>query len=188
MYTMESVEHTIRDVRTYSHALLTWVAARRLVPSGPNVAAWGALGAALPDLPVIAGALWLGARRRRWPTRQVLCEEACEKGPFREPDAALHSALPAVLLLTLCLTSGTGKRRPAPPAFFLGWLGHVLADALTHAQDARPILWPLSRRRFRGPVSYWDRAHYALPFALAEHGALLFVAAWMSSRNFPETG
>ena len=188
MYTMESVEHTIRDVRTYSHALLTWAAARRLVPSGPNVAAWGALGAALPDLPAIAGALWLGARQRRRPTRRELCEEACEKGPFGEPDAALHSAPPAVLLLAFCLTSGTSKRRPEPPAFFLGWLGHVLADALTHAQDARPILWPLSRRRFRGPVSYWDRAHHALPFALAEHGALLFVAAWILSRDFPKPG
>ena len=110
------------------------------------------------------------------------------KGPFGEPVAALHSVLPAVLLLALCLTSDTGKRRPALLAFFLGWLGHVLADALTHAEDARPILWPLSRRRFRGPVSYWDRARHALPLALAEHAALLFVAARIVSRNFPNSG
>ena len=174
-------------MRTYSHALLTWAAARRLVPSEPGVAAWGALGAALPDLPAIAGALWLGARRRRWFTRRELCEEACEKGPFGGPDAALHSVLPVALLLVLWLVSGARERR-TQLALLLGWLGHVLADVLTHAEDARPVFWPLSRRRFRGPVSYWDRSHHALPFALAEHGALLFVAAWIISRNFPNSG
>ena len=174
-------------MRTYSHALLTWAAARRLVPSEPGVAAWGALGAALPDLPAIAGALWLGARRRRWFTRRELCEEACEKGPFGGPDAALHSVLPVALLLVLWLVSCARERR-TQLALLLGWLGHVLADVLTHAEDACPVFWPLSRRRFRGPVSYWDRSHHALPFALAEHGALLFVAAWIISRNFPNSG
>ncbi len=187
MYTIESVESKIGRVRTYSHALLTWAAARYLMPSKPGVAAWGALGAALPDLPAIAGALWLGARRRRWFTRRELCEEACEKGPFGGPDAALHSALPVALLLALWLVSGARERR-LRSALLLGWLGHVLADALTHAEDARPILWPLSRRRFRGPVSYWDRSRHALPFALAEHGALLFVAARIISRDLSNSG
>lgn len=187
MYTIQSVERTIHGVRTYSHALLTWAATRRLVPSEPGVAAWGALGAALPDLPAIAGALWLGTRRRRWFTRRELCEEACEKGPFGGPDAALHSVLPVALLLVLWPVYGARERRTRL-ALLLGWLAHVLADTLTHAEDARPILWPLSRRRFRGPVSYWDRSHHALTFALAEHGALLFVVARIISRNSPNPG
>ncbi len=174
-------------MRTYSHALLTWAAARRFAPSEPGVAVWGALGAALPDFPAIAGALWLGTRRRRWLTRQEFCEEACEKGPFGELDAALHSALPVALLLALWPVSGARERR-TQLALLLGWLGHVLADALTHAEDARPVLWPFSRRRFRGLVSYWDRSRHALPFALAEHGALLFVTAQIISRTFPNSG
>ena len=90
-------------------------------------------------------------------------------------------------MLALYPLSGARERR-TQLALLLGWLGHVLADALTHAEDARPVLWPLSRRCFGGPVSYWDRSRHALPFALAEHGALLFVAARITSRNFPNAG
>ncbi len=164
-------------MRTYSHALFSLYAARRLAPAQPGVAAWTTLGAALPDLPALAGAVWLGARRRQWFTRQELCEEACEKGPFGGPDAALHSALPVALLLALRKASGAKEHRSL--ALLLGWMGHVLSDALTHAQDARPILWPLSKRRFASPVSYWDRTHHALPFILIEHAALLLLVARM---------
>lgn len=164
-------------MRTYSHTLFSLYAADRLASSEPGVAAWTALGAALPDLPALVGAVWLGARRRRWFTRQELCEEACEKGPFGGPDAALHSALPVALLLALRKASGAKEHRST--ALLLGWAGHVLTDALTHAEDARPILWPLWKRRFAGPVSYWDRSHHALPFTLVEHAALLLLAATM---------
>lgn len=174
----------IKAMRTYSHALLTWAAARRLGPFEPAAAVWGAT---LPDLPAIAGVVWLGAKRRSWFGRREFCEEACEKGPFGEPDAALHSALPVAALLAFYAASGVRGRdtRGALLAFLLGWAGHVLADALTHAEDARPVLWPISRRRFRGPISYWDRAHHSRPFALVEHAALLMVAAWLLSRNSP---
>ncbi len=176
-------------MRTYSHALLTWAAARRLRPSEPDAAAWAALGATLPDLPAIAGVMWLFAGRRRV-TRRVLREEACERGPFGGPDAALHSALPVAALLLFYRAAGAreGRLAGAPLAFLLGWAGHVLADALTHAEDARPILWPLSRRRLRSPVSYWDRSRHALLFALAEHGALLLVAARAIPRRFRDPG
>jgi membrane-bound metal-dependent hydrolase YbcI (DUF457 family) len=58
-------------------------------------------------------------------------------------------------------------------AFLLGWIGHNMADFPTHAEDARPPLWPLSRWRWKSPVSYWDRKFYALPLLLVEHGAIL---------------
>ncbi|MDP8951271.1 MAG: metal-dependent hydrolase [Actinomycetota bacterium] len=147
-------------------------------PSEPDVAAWGALGATLPDLPAIAGAVWLRARRR-WVTRHEFRKEVCEKGPFGGPDAALHSALPVAATLVLYQVSGAKERCPrtALPAFLMGWAGHALADALTHAEDARPILWPLSRWRFRSPISYWDRSRHARAFASAEHGMLLLIAA-----------
>lgn len=142
------------------------------------------MGGALPDLPAITGALWLGAPWRRI-TRRELREEACKNGPFGGPDAALHSALPVGALLVLCLSFGAREHHPRRKllAFVLGWAGHVLADALTHTEDARPILWPISRRRFRSPISNWERSGYARLFALAEHGALLLVAVPAISRD-----
>lgn len=175
----------IGPVRTYSHALFTWAAARHLVPSEPRVAAWGALGATLPDLPAIAGVLWTGARKRRLLTRRELCEEVCVKERFGGPDKALHSALPVAATLVLYRASGAGEPRPraALLAFLLGWAGHALADAFTHAEDARPIFWPFSRWRFRSPISYWDRSRRARPFTLAEHAALLLVVAQTVSHD-----
>jgi hypothetical protein len=43
-------EAKILGVRTYSHALLTSAATRRLAPSAPDIAAWSAAGALLPDI------------------------------------------------------------------------------------------------------------------------------------------
>lgn len=168
-------------MHTYSHALLACAAARPLEADTPGVAAWAASGAVLPDLPVICGVLWLGVRRRGF-TRREFYEEVCEKGPFSVPDATLHSALPVAALLALHLASRARGSR-VRLAFLLGWGAHVLADALTHAGDARPILWPLSQWRLRSPVSYWDRSHHALPLALVEHGMSLFVALLIVSRR-----
>lgn len=139
-------------------------------PAEPGLAAWGASGATLPDLPAIAGAVWLGARRRVF-TRGEFREKVCGESSFGVPDAALHSALPVAVLLVLCHPRGKLL------AFLLGWAGHALADALTHSEDARPLLWPLVRWRFRSPISYWDRSRHARVFALAEHGALLLLVA-----------
>ena len=172
-------------MRTYFHAALTWTAARLASPSEASAAAWSASGATLPDLPAITGTVWLGSRRRRL-DRPVLREEVCARRSFSGPDAALHSALPVgVLLLTILLTRGSRQRNLYKPllAFLMGWAGHVLADTLTHAQDARPILWPISGWRFRSPVSYWERSHHARAFSRVEHGTLLLLAVWTISRR-----
>lgn len=176
-------------VRTYSHAALTWAVARRLADrSGANVAAWGATGAVLPDLPAIAGAAWLGSWRR--PLEQPgFRGEVCARRSFSGPDAALHSALPVGTLLLALWTRGSRRQKAYRPllALLAGWVGHVLVDALTHAEDARPILWPVSERRFRSPISYWDRSHHARAFTMFEHGALvLLLATWAISRRARE--
>lgn len=162
-------------MRTYSHALLTWAAARSARPSRPAQAAWTALGAALPDLPVLSGAAWLATRRLGRFSRADLDAEVCARDLFRRPDAALHSALPVAAALA-AYGAARARRRDrgdALPALLLGWAGHVAADALTHGSDARPLLWPLSSFRFHSPVSYRERERHALPFTLAEHAALL---------------
>ena len=171
----------MRPVRTYSHALLTWALARRVSKPGP--AAWAALGAAAPDLPLLAGASRLALRRLGRPSRADLDAEVCARDRFRRPDAALHSALPPAAALALY---GIARRRKGGAsgrlrALLLGWAGHIAADVLTHGSDARPLLWPLSRRRFRSPISYRERDRHATPFTVAEHAAVL--AALASARN-----
>ncbi len=172
-------------MRTYSHAVLTWAVARFAAPSEASMAAWGASGAALPDLPAIAGTALLGSRRRRL-DRSELREQVCARRSFSGPDAALHSALPVGAALLLMLwTRGSTERSPCKRllGFLMGWAGHVLADALAHAEDARPILWPVSGWRFVSPLSYWDRSRHAHAFTIAEHGMLLLLAAWTILRR-----
>ncbi len=172
-------------MRTYSHAALTWTAARLAISSEAGVAAWGTAGATLPDLPALAGAVWLGSRRRRL-DRPGFREDVCARRSFAGSDAALHSALPVSVLLLAFWISGSSELRPRKwlLAFLVGWAGHVLADALTHAEDARPILWPISVWRLRSPISYWDRSRHARTFTMVEHGILLLLVAWAISRRF----
>ena len=174
-------------MRTYSHALLTHAAARRLSPS-ESVPAWASLGAALPDLPAAIGTAWVWARRRKTPSREEFENDVCGRSLFRAPDAALHSALPVgaalAALLTLFGRPGAPKsHRNAALAFFLGWAGHVASDALTHGSDARPLFWPISNRRFESPVSYRERARHAAAFTAAEHLALLAVSHRRAART-----
>lgn len=157
-------------MHTYSHALLTGAAARR--SPGHTVAA--VLGAVLPDAPVALGAAWLFVRSRSVFGREEFDATVCSRAVFRGPDAALHSVLPVGAVLAGDGAAGLSRGTAgAPLAFLLGWAGHVASDALTHSRDARPVLWPLSGRRFRSPVSYWDRDHHARAFSVLEHASLL---------------
>lgn len=103
----------------------------------------------------------------------------CAKGSFAGPDAALHSALLVGNLLVAFWTCAPREHKWYKPllSFLVEWTGHVLADALTHAEDARPLLWPLSERRLQSPISYWDRSRHARSFTIVEHAVSLLVVA-----------
>lgn len=45
---------------------------------------------------------------------------------------------------------------------------HVVADFLTHADDAHKHMWPLTDWRFNSPVSYWQDAHFGAQFRVFE--------------------
>ncbi|MBA2441214.1 MAG: metal-dependent hydrolase [Rubrobacter sp.] len=169
-------------MRTYSHAVLSWAAARRVVPSEARPALLAAAGATLPDVPAGLGGAILALRRRRWFARGEFSRDVCGRRRFSGPDAALHSLLPvsaALALYGLALGYGARRldRRGAGLTFLLGWAGHALTDALTHGGDARPLLWPVSRWRFESPVSYWERGRHGRAFALAEHALLVLAVA-----------
>ena len=163
-------------MRTYSHALLTLAAARRTQPDDSLFAAGAFAGATTPDVPAGIGVVWLWARRRRY-SRENFLKEVCGRNVFRKPDAALHSALPVAISLLTYTALGVARHDPrrALLAFLLGWAGHVTADILTHGSDARPLLWPVSRRRFHSPVSYRERERHGRMFTFTEHATLLVV-------------
>ncbi len=161
-------------MRTYSHAILTYDALRRL---GTPAATAASLGAVLPDLPAIAGAAWLAANRLGGFSRGEFEKEVCGRSAFAGPDAALHSIPPVTLAALIpSLLLEREETRTALLPLLLGWAGHVAADALTHGSDARPLLWPVWGYRFESPLSYRERDRYALPFTVAEHAAVLAAA------------
>jgi hypothetical protein len=98
-------------VRTYSHAILTYRAFRRL---GAPAATVASLGAVFPDLPAIAGAAWLAANRLGTFSRGDFETEVCGRGVFAAPDAALHSALPVAIaaLAAPAMAGRSGKTAP----------------------------------------------------------------------------
>lgn len=161
-------------MRTYTHALVSYHAARRV--SGKLVAASAAAGAAMPDLPALTGSAWLLARRGSF-EREAFHGEVCARSRFRRPDAALHSAVILGAALPVALAAGR-----LGAGFWCGWAGHVAADLLTHGSDARPVLWPVSRRRFESPVSYRERDRHGAAFTIVEHGAVLALLWYGASR------
>lgn len=173
LWLRENLRSKLSPVRTYSHALLSHIVARRLEPGSPHKAA---LGATLPDTPMLLGAAWLWTRRKSF-SRKAFDERVCGRSLFRTPDAALHSAfvVASAMLLERVLRGKTS-------AFTLGWAGHVLADLLTHGKDARPVFWPVSQWRFESPASYREKDRHGKVFALIEHAAVL-VALLLEARR-----
>jgi phospholipid N-methyltransferase len=153
--------------------LITWAAARRLRRQRTTTAALAAAGAGLPDLPYLAKALALFARDPHVGSQRALSELDYYGTPNWTPDLLLHSLVPAVPALAMSRRLRSERAREGLEAFALGWAAHNLVDLLTHASDARPHFWPLSRWRWHSPVSYWDRRSHAAPVILAEHAVVL---------------
>jgi hypothetical protein len=147
-----------------SHVYWTWRATR-----GRPGARWAVLGAAAPDLPAVgAGAFLLG---RGVPRAELLAAVYHRRGR-----AALHMGAHS-LLAPAALAPALGRRCAPVRRLAAGWLAHVLVDYATHARDAWPPLWPLSRRRFASPVSYWEPERHARAFSVCETAALAVAAA-----------
>jgi hypothetical protein len=149
-------------VLTTSHAYWSARAARR-----SGAAGWAALGGVLPDLPAVVLAGVALAQGRRGP--DLLRHTYQRPGPDRVHRLAHSLAGPAALLLT-----APGRRRRA---LALGWAGHLAADLVTHHDDAWPHLYPLSPRRWRSPVSYWQREWHGRAWSAAESAALAVALA-----------
>jgi hypothetical protein len=177
-------------MHTYSHAIYTWAVAHFARQEASNAAVAGAAGAALPDLPTLSK-----ASRLLWSRRNTITKKEFLKAMeyFEEPsgrlDLTLHSLVPVGSLLVLYKALGLKDRDPhgALLFFLLGWAGHNLLDLPTHAEDARPPFWPLSKWRWKSPISYWDRKFYALPCLVLEHAAILALVLALVHQSYRST-
>ncbi|CAN5594073.1 MAG: metal-dependent hydrolase [Rubrobacter sp.] len=168
-------------METYSHAFFTWALAKHGVRAGRAAGIAGAVGASFPDLPSIAGtAYYIGPAYLRDGWSSMDTEELLEaiyfSGPFGGTGSILHSAVPVVTLLVVYRIFHLGRRRDRRKIllwFLIGWLGHTLADFLTHVDDVRQLFWPLSDWTWASPVSYYNSAYYGQEFFLANHGLML---------------
>lgn len=171
-------------METYLHSFYTWALAKHGVKAGRAAGVAGAAGAAFPDIPsFVATAYYIGPvyLRDGWASMdsQEVLDAIYFTGPFGATGSALHATLPVAVLLLAYRVFGVGRRdsRGILLWFLLGWLGHTVVDFLTHVEDGRPPLWPLSDWTWSSPVSYYDPNHYGSEFALASNGIALSIMA-----------
>lgn len=177
-------------METYSHSFFTWALAKHGIKAGRAAGIAGAVGAAFPDLPSFAGtAYYVGTAyiTEGWASMdsQEVLDAIYFTGPFGGTGSALHSAVPpAILLLVYVLArlKGLDPRR-IMLWFLIGWLGHALADFLTHAGDTRPLFWPLTDWQWSSPVSYYNPAYYGREFFFTSHALIVVTMAFLLGRR-----
>ncbi len=182
-------------METYSHSFFTWALAKHGVGAGRAAGIAGVAGAMLPDVPSIAGtAYYIGVPflREGWSSMdsEKVFNAVYISGPFGATGVALHSAvLPAALLISyILLKLGHRDRRRIFLWFLIGWLGHTVVDFLTHADNPRPLFWPLSSWEWYSPVSYFDPLHHGREFFLISHALIFVVMAVLLVRRTRRRG
>ena len=171
-------------METYAHSFFTWVLAKHGVKAGRAAGIAGAVGAAFPDAPSFAAAIYYFDEFGSMPREQLL-DVIYFTGPFGATGSALHSIVPAGSLLALYWALGVGRfdRRRILLWFLLGWTGHTVVDFLTHVDDLRPLFWPFSDWRWSSPVSYYNPRYYGREFMLVSHASMLAIVIVLSSRR-----
>ncbi len=167
-------------METYSHAFFTWALAKHGLKAGRAAGVAGAVGAAMPDLPALAGTFYFMSQNGRMWNEESL-EAIYFSGPFGATGSALHSAVPMVTLLILYVVLKLVRRDPRRVLlwFLLGWFGHTISDFLTHVDDTRPLFWPIYAWTWSSPVSYYNSQYHGQEFFLLSHGLMLLIISWL---------
>jgi hypothetical protein len=139
-------------VNTPAHLVVNLAILQRLAPE--PVGRWIAVGALLPDLPMLVFYVWqrgsLGANEPHiWGT--VYFDPAWQH---------FFDAFNSVPIFAVAGLAALAWKRSGPAWLCASVLLHALGDAFLHREDGHRHLWPLSSWRFESPVSYWDPAHH----------------------------
>ncbi|CAN5910098.1 hypothetical protein BH23ACT11_BH23ACT11_12640 [soil metagenome] len=171
-------------METYSHAFFTWALAKHGVKVGRAAGIAGAAGAALPDLPSLAGAVYYvgtGFLNEGWSSMHGdgVLEKIYFSGPFGGTGSVLHSIVPVAVFLAIYGAARLRRidHRKILLWFLIGWLGHTLADFLTHVTDTRPLFWPVSEWEWSSPVSYYNPNYFGREFFFVSHALMVLTMA-----------
>ena len=161
-------------MNTPAHAVLNLVVLGR--GRGPGHSLPIALGAVLPDLPM----LWFYAseKLRGVPERVIWSVSYYDPGWQARID--VFNSLP---LIAVAAVAASVARAPRALALCASMGLHVLFDLPFHHDDAHRHFYPLSDWRFESPVSYWDPRHHGAVFASFEAAAVLVGSAVLARRH-----
>lgn len=156
-------------MNTPTHMLVgAAVFARPLAPATFVAALAGGL---VPDLSMFVMVLW--ATRVAGLPEQEVFGRLYYSDVWQTVFAIDHGLLVWGLATAFAAWSGRAVAR----AFAGAGLLHAAVDFLTHRDDARRQLWPLTDWVFRSPVSYWDPRYYGNVVAVVELGLVAVLAA-----------
>lgn len=162
-------------MNTPAHAVVSLLVLGRR--ARPELAAPIAIGAVLPDAPMLVFYAW-----------QKLLAGAPERviwsNAYFEPAwQAFFDAFNSLPLIGLALLAAYALREPRLLACLASMGVHALCDLLVHREDGHRHFFPLSDWRFMSPVSYWDPGHHGVLFGALEI-ALVLVGCVVLARRF----
>lgn len=120
------------------------------------------LGGTASDVPMLGLVLWK-TQMTGLPDHEVF-GQLYYSDAWQAVFAVDHSLLLWSSFLAVAVRLGLDILRALAGAGLL----HAFADFLTHHDDARRQLWPLSDWVFRSPVSYWDSRYFGDAFGVFE--------------------
>ncbi|MBA3911213.1 MAG: cobalamin biosynthesis protein CobQ [Rhodobacter sp.] len=146
------------------------VFARPIVPATLVAALLGGLA---PDLPMFALVLWSTG------LAGVPEHDVFSRLYFLDSWQAVFAVDHSFFVWGLLLALGHWRGHLVLTAFAGSGFLHAAIDFLTHRDDARRQLWPVSDWVFRSPVSYWDPNYYGTIISVVELGLVLLAAAFL---------
>jgi membrane-bound metal-dependent hydrolase YbcI (DUF457 family) len=150
----------------------------------PKLAWAGVVGGLVPDLPMYA--IIVGLRLSGHSLSEIFGQLYWEHW-WQVANAIGHNFWMWGIVLASGLFAARRGLQVGRVAAALGGsaLLHSAIDFLCHRNDGHMHFWPVSEWRFRSPVSYWDPAHFGIPFSLFEAalGALLVALLWRRYSN-----
>lgn len=172
-------------MKTPTHMLIGQLVSRLLPGTEKDKSGWVIAGAAMPDLPLIAVAVfcWMETAASESLDAQtvrfidLVDSFYYDNSVFIALHHLLHSPSSLALLASAWLIFGRTGRRQDPRGFWFlsGAASHSLVDIFTHARDGILLFWPWNWSfRFNSGIDQWDMVGSGLTLLMVE-GSLFVV-------------